>query len=317
MSISSTHDAPAFIIDSDDRLDGSIENFHIKLEMQKNNDYDSIALIHSGIPRTYYNIDSINNQFTIIENGVSYTGSMTPGEYTSSNLPALAKTAYDNLSSANNPASPWTYVFVWNSFLFKWEITVTGHASRPLVPATSGLSFNDHQTHDLLGFDDNSTVNYDISGLLVSSNTANFNRTNYITIRSNAAHNIGNANPNTSILARIPVKPNTPFGDLITFDLYQLLDGTKRLISNKSSIFSFSLYDDHGSLLFLNGRDWFFTVMCYEYNKLGRWQLEELEMIRRRRNIEKEQRLEAEEQRREYIALKEKQDRLALESLSK
>lgn len=315
MSLSSTHDTPHFIIDSEDRLDGEIEDFHIKLGLQNNNNFDSVALIHAGIPKTYYNIDSINNEFTIIENGVSYTGYMTIGEYTSNNLPIQAKAAYDALSFANNGASPWTYTFIWDSFQHKWQITVTGHAGRPLVPATSGLSFTDHQTHDLLGFVDGETVNYNVSGVITSTNTANFNRTNYITVRSSIAQNLGNSDTNSQILARIPVK-NVAFGDLIIFDVYQLLDATKRLTNNRSNIFSFSIYDDHESLLFLNGRDWFFTLLCYEYNKLGKWQLEELELIRRQREIAREQVIEQEEQRREHIAFQEDQQKQLLNSIS-
>ena len=291
ISVSSTKDMPQFIIDSDDRVTGDIEEFDIKLQVKPNNSYDSVALVHCGIPKSYYNVDELNSEFTIKENGNEYVGDIPSGQYTEINLPAIAKIAFDALSLAENPASPWTYSFCWDSFAFKWEITVTDHASRTRVVATSGLVFSGHTTHDILGFVDDTTNVYDISGLLISTNVANFHRTNYITIKSNICHNDGNNAPDSQILARIPVK-NIAFGELIIFDLIQIEDGSKLIANNKSNQYHFGIYDDHGSLLFLNGRDWFMTLIMYEYNKLGKLQLKELDMIQKRRMFEKERRIE-------------------------
>lgn len=285
--MSSTNDAPQFIIDSEDRISGDIESFEVKLEVKPNNTYDSVALVHCGIPKSYYNVDSINNEFTFIENGSSYTIYVPVGEYTKTNLPAIWKAAMDAESLAQNPSSPWTYSIIWNSFTYKWEFTVTDHASRALVPATSGLSFSGHQTHDILGFTDEATYNYNSSGFLTSDNVVHFQRTNYITIKSNICHNNGNNAPDSQILARIPVK-NVEFGQLITFDLIQLNDGTKAVANNRRNLYNFSLYDDHDSLLYLNGRDWFLTLFLYEFNKLAKLEIAEIERTLRKREIERE-----------------------------
>ena len=195
--------------------------------------------------------------------------------------------AFNTTSSDNNGASPWTYVISFDQFTFKWTITVTGHPSRVLNLPTSGLVFDGHQTHDLLGFEDESTVLYSAGGIITSPNVANFERTSYITIKSSICHNNGNDNSDSQILCRIPVKP-TVFGELIVYDLSQIEDGSKHIANNKSNVYSFGIYDDHDSLLFLNGRDWFFSLMVYEYNKLAKLEIEEIELIRKNRRIARE-----------------------------
>lgn len=293
MSVSSTTDAPHFIIDSEDRTSGSVESFDVSIQMKKSNSYNSVALIHCGIPKSYYNIDILNSEYVLKENGVDYVDNLPNGEYghEASDITRI-QNAFNTTSSDNNGASPWTYVLSFDTFTFKWTVVVTGHASRAVNLVNSGLVFDGHQTHDLLGFEDETTVLYGAGGIIIAPNVANFERTSYITIKSNICHNNGNDNSDSQILCRIPIK-KTPFGELILYDLAQIEDGSKLIANNKSNTYSFSIYDDHDSLLFLNGRDWFFTLMCYEYNKLAKLEIEEIEMIRRQRKIAREKAIDA------------------------
>jgi hypothetical protein len=291
MSVSSTKDMPQFIIDSDDRITGDIEEFDVKIDLKPNNNYDSVALVHCGIPRSFYNIDNASNSITISENGVEFSTALPAGDYTSATLPNNIKTQLDEISLANNPTTPWTYSCVWDTVSHKWIITVFPHAGRPINRATSYLRSNEQQTHDLLGLVADTDTYYNTGNVINPPYTANFHRTNYITVKSNICHNDGNNNPDSQILARIPVR-STPFGELLVYDLMQMEDGSKLLANNRSNLFSFGLYDDHGRVLGLNGRGWFMTLIVYEYNKLGRLQLKELEMVIRQREFEKERRID-------------------------
>ena len=136
-------DAPTFIVDSEDRLTGTNEEFSVALNIKPNNNYDMCCLVHAGIPKTYYNIDSQNSKIIILENANQYTGNFPSGNYTSSNLPAIYATTLNAISSTNNPASPWTYSCIWDSFTLKWQFTVTDNLLRPIstVPQTSGFVF--------------------------------------------------------------------------------------------------------------------------------------------------------------------------------
>ena len=291
MSVSSTKDMPHFLIDSRDRISGDIEEFDVKLDLKPSNTYDSVALIHCGIPRSFYNIDDSNNSIGLSENGVELTTALLRGNYSATTLPGVVETQMNEISAINFPTTPWTYSWLWNSVTFKWEITVTGHAGRPVDLATTYLFFNGHQTHDLFGFEENSNNYYNVGQVLISTNVANFHRTNYVTIKSNIGHNDGNNAPDSQILARIPVK-NVAMGELIIFDLIQIEDGSKLIANNKSNVYHFALYDDHGSLLDLNGREWFMSLMLYEYNKLGKLQLQELELLLRQREYDRERRID-------------------------
>jgi hypothetical protein len=286
MSISATKDIPHFLIDSRDRLTGDVESFDMKLQVAPNNTYDSCALIHAGIPRSYYNIDELGS-FQLKENGVTTSSQLEAGEYTNDNIPRILKEVFDALSLSGNPTTPWTYNLVWNSFTFKWSITVTGHPGRVFNPATSAFKCNGLQFADVMGFDPIVGNLYDANGLVESTYVAKFQRTNYITIKSSICHNFGNNAPDSQILARIPVR-NVPFGELIAYDLIQMEDGQKLIANKNSNVYRFGLYDDRDTLIFLNGRDWFMSVALWEYNRLSKYELQELEIVRQKRKIAKE-----------------------------
>lgn len=294
MSLSSTIDTPTFVIDSHDSINGNNELFEIKLDIKKNNDYNQVSLIHAGIPKSYYDIDSQNSGYTLTENGISQPANLPSGDYTIANASTILNAAFDAISSLISPATPWTYSFAWNSFEFKWDITVTEHAGR--VFANGSIGYLEHTINHLLGFpDDSGTVSFVSSGpttaFLKSTNVANFERTKFITIKSNIAHNDGNSNPDSQLMATIPVN-NAAFNDVLIYDLIQLQDGVKMLGNNKSNVYSFGIYDDHNRLLNLNGRHWFLTLFMYKHNDVSKLQIEEIKFVKKQRKIAEEKKKE-------------------------
>lgn len=271
-------DTPSFIIDSEDRIQGTNENFTVSVHLKPNNNYDMCCLIHAGIPKTFYNIDTQNNQLIIRENGIQRSTSLPPGNYTHLNLQPVFSSVLNALSLSNNPASPWTYSIIWNSLTVKWEISVTEHAGRPMT-SDSGIAFLNHQTHDLLGFNDDTIYLYTINagiGTTSSQNTPNFELTSYISIKSNVCNNEGNNDPDSAVLARIPVH-KTNFNDVLVYDLLQLDDGAKRIANNKSNIYNFAIFDDHDRPIRLNGRGWYITLFMYEHNVLPLRELQKMD----------------------------------------
>lgn len=276
-------DTPSFIIDSDDRIDGSISYFSANVNMKPNNNYDMVSLIHAGIPKTYYNIDDSNCILTLRENSVDHDIPLLNGEYTTTNLPAIIQDELNLTSLFFNPATPWTYVITWNDFTKKWKFEVTGHAGRPVL-ADSGLKFSNDQTYKILGFEDN-TTNLFVTDILHSTIIPNFERTLYFSIKSNLCNNAGNSDPDSSVLARIPVD-NYDFNDYIVYDVIQLADSVKNITSNKSNVYIFGLYDDRDRLINLNGRGWYFTLFMYEHNTLP---MRELQLLDRQKEQEERQ----------------------------
>jgi len=310
--LSANKTAPSFVIDSNSRLDGDIEDFTYKIRLDTNNKYNKVSLIHSGIPKYYYNIDLCNNQFTLIENGVSNTVELTPGEYTMENFQTTMKSILDTASATKTPASPWTYDITFDTLTYKWTWTITDHASRTF--ASASIDIIEDQCYQLFGFAeelDPPVPNSFIAKSLTSDYPVCFERTNYITIKSNISHNNGNDDPDSQILARIPVK-NTTYGEILTYDVLQVFDASRDLVSSQSNIFTFSLFDDHRRLLCMNGQDWFFTLMIYEYNDIDVFHKEEILYDREQRKIAlQRQRLDLERKIEQNIALEQLDPNLA------
>jgi len=295
--ISTGKDKPSFIIDSDHRITGSIENFTCKIKMRPGNQYDSVCMIHCNVPKTYYNVDTDNNEFVLKENGVSRTINLQAGQYTISNFPTYLKLILDNASQAISPLSPWTYAITFSSLDYLWKIEVTEHASRALVSCDINMTGELTSPHEVFGFSEGSENPFiDISGgigYLYSSQVVNFERTSYITVKSNICNNDGNINTDSTILARFPVR-NITFNEMIHYDLTHLEDGMKTLTGNGNDVFSFSIHDDHDRILNLHNRDWFLTLFVFKYNdesELRKLQKEEILATREEKMAMKQQQL--------------------------
>jgi len=299
MSIAQGLDRPNFLIDSSNRTHGINENFSIQLDIKKNNEYDSVSLIQCSIPKTYYCIDDSNNTFTLRENGSSTTVVIPSGNYNTTNFPSTLKIALEVASLAIGGAgNAWTYLITYPTSTQpdtgKSTYTITAFGGRPYVSAS--FEFVDDKAHELMGFQEPATVSvnsFNGSSILVSTVPNDFERTKYITIKSDIAHNAGNYNPDSYILARLPVK-NTTFGDIIDYNLIQLEDGAKILANGRSNTYVFSIYDDHERILNLNGRDWFLTLFMYKHNLADEYYIAEQKYIIEQRRQEQLRQLELE-----------------------
>lgn len=282
-------DTPTFIIDSDDRLHGSVEEFTVEVPMKPNNNYNMVSLVHAVIPKTYYNVNPANYSFTLTENSVSRTSTILVGNYTISEFETRIASRLNFISSLINAINPWTYTVTYDTFTQTFIYDVLSVAGRPIVSAS--FTFSNHQMHDIFGFEDNTTNSFAVGGLsgtLSSTVIPNLNLTEYISIKSNIANNAGNADSDSSVLARIPIS-NVAFGESIIYDVIQLQDAVRNITTNTSNIFFFGLYDDHNRPMKLNGRGWFLTLFMYnhnplpllEYNRLQK-QIEQEELARMR-----------------------------------
>lgn len=282
--LSANKNTPSFVIDSNNRLDGDIEEFTFKISMDTATNYNKVSLIHCGIPKYYYNIDSLNNQFILDENGTTTTCTLTPGEYTMENFALNVKDVLDAASATIDATHPWEYNITFNTLTYKWTWEITDDPNRTFSSAS--INIIDDQCYSLFGFDEESDNAFTAKSL-TSTYPACFERTNYITIRSNIAHNNGNDDPDSQILARVPIK-NTDYGELVTYDVQQVFDASRDLVSNKTNIFTFSIWDDHNRLMNLQGQDWFFTFMIWEHNEADKLHKEEIMYQREQRKLAKQ-----------------------------
>lgn len=289
-------DSPSFLIDSTNRLSGTNESFHIKVDLGHDNNYDVCSIIHAGIPLSFYNIDSLNNQVVLSENGGSTIAYIPTGQYDSTTILTALEGALDAASLSLSASFPWTYDVTFDSTSHKLTIVATEHASRTI--SSGAVTMSNFNPGRILGFSDNSINSMIVdsgTGTVVSSNVCDFARTQYITIKSDIGANHGSVHHDIGVMARIPVN-NATFNGMIAYDIQQLFDSTRVMNNNRSNIFSFSLYDDLDRPLNLNGQKWFCTLFCYKHNEVPKMQFDEITYIRKEREKQKKKQ-EAEKER--------------------
>lgn len=238
-----------YYISSENRTSGTSSNFTYQLDIPDGGNYDSAVILSMSIPLSYYLIRPPYNTLILRENGVDTTITITEGNYD-------ARTFASSLTSLLNTNSPnhWTYAMSLDTILAQYTYTVTGHSSQPSFILTNHLA-------DQTGFDINSTNTF-TGGTLVSTNVLNFVSTNSLFLHSDLVDDT------TSILQEIYSNNTIPYSfivyNCVNTDLY-----TKRLRTNSSGTFTFSLTDFHNVEVDLNGQDISITLMLYKRLSLG------------------------------------------------
>lgn len=264
-------------IKSSERISGTISNFLSKPIVLPDNNYDTVCMISSNIPRTFYNVPT-NSSFTLKEDTNEYTITLEAGNYTITNLKVIIKTKL-------NEAGTNTYDVLYKQSTevqdFKFTFTISNTpASQPEFIFNSSL-------YKVLGFNINSTNPF-INNQLVSTNCVNLSRINTAYIKSNIVSNSQN-----SILAEI-----LSYGSFSMLSLaYQTTENIElnsRILSEKSGgsrSYNFILVDDEDQEIDLNGIDYAFSLIIYTRSKTNDLQSKEIiiKNIERQFKILKEQ----------------------------
>lgn len=264
-------------IKSSERISGTISNFLSKPIVLPDNNYDTVCMISSNIPRTFYNVPT-NSSFTLKEDTNEYTITLEAGNYTITNLKVIIKTKL-------NEAGTNTYDVLYKQSTevqdFKFTFTISNTpVSQPEFIFNSSL-------YKVLGFNINSTNPF-INNQLVSTNCVNLSRINTAYIKSNIVSNSQN-----SILAEI-----LSYGSFSMLSLaYQTTENIElnsRILSEKSGgsrSYNFILVDDEDNEIDLNGIDYAFSLIIYTRSKTNDLQSKEIiiKNIERQFKILKEQ----------------------------
>lgn len=261
MSISSTNNTPSFIIDSTNRLIGTATNFSYKIDIRKNNEYDSVCLILAEIPKTYYTLNSPNNTFYLTEDGFpAVLITMLEGNYNIENFLIIMK----DLLDTNSPNS-WIYTVGYPdpfTELDTGKITYTVIGPTTVQPI---LTMIGHTIHKLFGFGEDS-INTFVSGSLTSTKMVRFQYTDMITIKSNICSNYGNSDADPSILARIPTSGFND-GETIKFIIPDLYDGMRELVNVNQGDITIIILDSHNQVIDLNGSEIKLTLLMFKHNE--------------------------------------------------
>jgi len=241
----STRASKIIYLNSEDRISGSASNFLYAVDIPNGSKFDTCCVLSMTIPRSYYLVRAGYNRAKVIIDGVSNEFEVPPGNYNVNNFATL-------LLAILAPFGTFTMTFS----------TITGKYTYGYTPAAAvAFVFEDpsrlgHQ----MGFDEVSE-NHLVNGTLTSANVVNFVSTSTLFLHSDMVDD------GTSILQEVYADNSIPFSNLV-YNCRVPGMYSKRMKNSKSTVFSFSLCDEHDHTVDLNGHDICVTLLCYQKEDL-------------------------------------------------
>jgi hypothetical protein len=239
-----------YYINSENRISGTTDNFLYDIQIPEVENYDRVTVVQANIPISYYIIQAGFNTFRLQEGATIVTVTIPEGNY-SANSFIVVVLPLINLASPNG----WTYTMsIPNGFTStstrKFTFTVTLNSSQPSFLFTTNV-------YEVFGFSRNSTNTF-ISNTLISSNIVKFIPEDSLFIHSDIVDNGDN-----SVLQEIFSDNNAPFSNIVylcpDIECY-----SRKLRTDKSNTYSFSLTDENGRSINLNGLNMVFTIVLYK-----------------------------------------------------
>ena len=244
------------IIDSKDRenyITTSSNNFRVDLANPINGRVVAYGLKSAVIPKTNYNIPAVRNTFTFNNSISTSTITITPGNYTMTELLAEITTQLNALGFD-------TYTVTYNSISGKvtFQSTLAAFTLNPTLDTSQGSILYK------LGFVPGIAYT---GGTVTSPNVADISgiKSAYIKIKQLTQYM---KNTTNSVL-NFKVDLTCPFGSIVFFAdegrYHQYFNSNKDNLGSMG-FFDVTLVDEYGTLLDLNGRDWSFVIQFITTN---------------------------------------------------
>ena len=240
-----------YYIDSENRLNGTESNFTYSIEIPDSQKYDYVCVLSMTVPLSYYLIRPPFNTFTLIEGDSNVTITIPYGNYTANSFAAVVT----GLLNSSSPNSFEYSMSLSNSYsnvnTGKYNYTVSGNNMQPQFQFGSRIC-------QQMGFPENSTVTF-IEDALQSSNVLDFIPSSTLFLHSDIVDD------NTSVLQELYSNNTVQYSNHV-YQCQSIEMYSKKLRSNKDNVFKFSIEDEHGVELDLNGHSFLFTLMLYKKN---------------------------------------------------
>lgn len=242
---------------SKDRQSGTDSNFlsaPIDLGINK---FNAVCLLCASIPKSYYNMPSGYNTFTLTEKGISTTITIPVGSYNKINLASTLSTLLTagSVTLGNN----WIYTVTnpspTQADTFKFTFTVSGNGLfQPTITMISTSPFRQ------LGFEQSTNYAF-VANQLVSVNAINLAYVLRIFIKSSIC-----SDSNDGILDEILSVGSFAPQSVIFYQQFNIDVNTRVYNTNNSNSWNFVLTDSYNQELDLNGIPWAFTLVFYQRN---------------------------------------------------
>ena len=277
----SSSSAPQVVsFNSKDRISGSNSNFvsaPIDIGINK---FNSVCLLCASIPKSYYNMPSGYNTFTLTEKGVDTTITIPVGSYNKINLASVLSTLLTagSVTLGNN----WTYVVSnpspTQADTFKFTFTVSGNGLfQPTINMASTSPFRQ------LGFEPNTSYPF-VANVLTSANAINLAYVLRMFIKSNICND-----SNDGVLDEILSVGSFAPQSVIFYQQFNIDVNTRVFNSNNPNSWNFNIVDSFGQEIDFNGIPWAFTLVFYERNNTHEIHKNELMITNEQRLFQIEQ----------------------------
>lgn len=251
----SSSSSPVVIsFNSKDRISGTNSNFvsaPIDIGVNK---YDSVCLVSASIPKSFYNMPSGYNTFSLRE-VTTRTITIPIGNYTKNNLITV-------LATQLNTGAPvgWVYTVSYSpntgpdTFKITFAVTGNGGTQPRFTFATTTSPFRQ------LGFDEGS-INDFVANTLVSTNAINLSYILRAFIKSNICRNAQDG-----ILEELLNIGSFPSLSVMYYQQFNFDMNTREYNSDFTNSWNFTLVDGFDQIIELNGIPWAFSLVFYQRN---------------------------------------------------
>lgn len=281
-----------YFINSHKRLSGTHSDFTYRIDLPPGNKFDSVCALQVACPKSFYSIAEGSNTFRVNETNSNlvtrtYVVTINPGNYTRRGFQTYMASALTANSAEDGYALEYT-IAVPNiatgadNGKYTFEVADVSPLKAAGAAVNSEISFEfDDQTSPAqqLGFDPDSTISFDLdvdvtgfgSASLWSTNVCNLQAESTIMIRSNiCANGLGAMDGHESVLQEI-------FSNSVDYStmVFQVgmaggIDACRRdLRDRNSNTFSFSVTDEDGQPLNLNGQNLCLSLLVWSRRQLS------------------------------------------------
>ncbi len=240
---------------SKNRVSGNASSF-VSIPVDLNlNSYDSVVLLAASIPKSWYNVPSNYNTFTLTEKGVPTTITIPPGSYNKINLSTKLATLLTagSVTLGNN----WTYTCTYPAPTepddFKYTFTVSGNAG--FQPS---FTFTTVSPERQLGFEQSTTYNF-VGNILQSVNAINLAYVLRIFLKSNICDTA-----NDGILAEFQNIGSYPSQSVVYYQETEIDVNTKVFNKSNTNSWNFTIVDSFDRVVDLNGIPFSFTLCFFQ-----------------------------------------------------
>jgi len=243
-------------LDSEERISGSASNFLYEIIIPDGLKVDTCCVLSMTIPRSYYLIRPGQNRAILIIDAVEYPFEIPPGNYNADNFSETLLAILNGITTGMSG----TFTITFSTITGKYTYGYSGLG-------TVAFKFEDpsrlgHQ----MGFDEVSENHFaatpGMPGVtLQSKNVVNFVSTSTLFLHSDMVDD------STSILQEVYADNSVPFSNLV-YNCRVPGMYSKKMKNTRSSVFSFSLCDEHDKEVDLNGHDICVTLLLYRKEDL-------------------------------------------------